>query len=353
MKTNIYTALRTDPFGRVATSAVSVVAQNRSYGYDANGNMTNDGQFAYAWDDSDRLTEVRKGDEVVMTCRYDGLGRRRERIVANGVDGGPSTNRYIYNGWLVTTIFDGSTNVLETYTHGPDLSGTVGGAGGIGGILSCSSGFVRRFFHFDGNGNVIIITDTNQAVAATIEFGPFGTLLAHSGNYQPRYRFSSKEWDESTSLYYYGHRFYSPVLGRWLNRDQIGESKALDLYRFCFNSTPIRIDPLGLEDVLVESIWYERRCIELTCWLVVNCGIDPWPCVIPNPIYGDLAPHLCPWWPTEEKGVRNKYASFKCPEYIDSPRPITRWSNRDIQWSEWQVCYDYEVVFKYNYREKK
>ncbi|MCZ7593305.1 MAG: hypothetical protein M5U15_14730 [Kiritimatiellae bacterium] len=30
----------------------------------------------------------------------------------------------------------GENNVLETYTHGPDLSGTLGGAGGIGSILS-------------------------------------------------------------------------------------------------------------------------------------------------------------------------------------------------------------------------
>ena len=72
-----------------------MVAQGRGYGYDANGNMTNDGQFAYVWDDADRLVEVRRGSQVVVACRYDGLGSRRERIVTAGNEAGPSTNRYV------------------------------------------------------------------------------------------------------------------------------------------------------------------------------------------------------------------------------------------------------------------
>ncbi|MCO5068700.1 MAG: hypothetical protein M9910_08475 [Kiritimatiellae bacterium] len=60
--TNTYTAIHTDPLGRTATSTVSAVAGNKGYGYDANGNLTNDGQFVYVWDNADRLKEVRTLD---------------------------------------------------------------------------------------------------------------------------------------------------------------------------------------------------------------------------------------------------------------------------------------------------
>lgn len=164
--TNTYTAIHTDPLSRTATSTVSAVARNRGYGYDANGNMTNDGQFVYVWDDADRLKEVRKDGEVVMTCLYDGLGRRRERVM-NG-----ETNRYVYHDWAVIEVHDGDDNVLETYTHGPDLSGTLGGAGGIGGILHVaplSGGAGGGYFHYDANGNVVRLTDANCEIVSSLE----------------------------------------------------------------------------------------------------------------------------------------------------------------------------------------
>ena len=49
-------------------------------------------------------------------------------------------------------------------------------------------------------------------------------------------------------LYYYGYRYYSPVLGRWLSRDPIGEDGGLNLYGFVGNEPVSLVDFLGLED---------------------------------------------------------------------------------------------------------
>ncbi|HOW97389.1 MAG TPA: RHS repeat-associated core domain-containing protein [Kiritimatiellia bacterium] len=277
--TNTYTALLSDPFGRVSTSAVSVIARNRGYGYDANGNMTNDGQLAYTWDDADRLIEVgRVGSNAppLMTCRYDGLGRRRERIlsaVAGGGDPG-STNRYAYNRWLVVAVLDGSDLVLETYTHGPDLSGTLGGAGGIGGILTDFRPLTSdlRHFHFDGNGNVIACTDTNQTIVASLEYGPFGTLLTRSGSFTPRYRFSSKEWDDPVGLYCYTYRFYSPALGRWLSRDPVGEHGGINVFTFTMNSPHSKLDPFGLCETCGTGPGTGYRCCGGLPYSIINEG---------------------------------------------------------------------------------
>ena len=37
------------------------------------------------------------------------------------------------------------------------------------------------------------------------------------------FRFSTKYTDDETDLVYYGYRYYSPALGRWMSRDPIGE----------------------------------------------------------------------------------------------------------------------------------
>jgi RHS repeat-associated protein len=66
------------------------------------------------------------------------------------------------------------------------------------------------------------------------------------------YRFSSKEWDGNSGLYYYLYRFYDPNLQRWLNRDPLGE--------FGFQTLSIRESflppPLLLNGTLIVNNLY-------------------------------------------------------------------------------------------------
>jgi len=58
-------------------------------------------------------------------------------------------------------------------------------------------------------------------------------------------QFSTKPYDEKTGLSYYGYRYYSPTLGRWITRDPIGERGGINLYGFS-NDNPVNfIDPYG------------------------------------------------------------------------------------------------------------
>src|SRR5690606_20285317 len=56
----------------------------------------------------------------------------------------------------------------------------------------------------------------------------------------------TKYYDDGSGLYYYGYRFYSPGLGKWINRDPIAESGGLNLYGFVGNGSVNAIDPYGL-----------------------------------------------------------------------------------------------------------
>ncbi|WP_446011594.1 RHS repeat-associated core domain-containing protein, partial [Candidatus Electrothrix sp.] len=57
-----------------------------------------------------------------------------------------------------------------------------------------------------------------------------------------------------TGLYYYGYRYYSPELGRWMSRDPIGEDGGLNLYGFVGNSPLVYVDPFGQEGIKQQMI---------------------------------------------------------------------------------------------------
>ncbi len=147
-------------------------------------------------------------------------------------------------------VLDGSNNVKEIYTHGPDLSGSLGGAGGIGGILAHTAGAAgpdTHYLHPDAMGNVVMTTDASGQTSSTVHYGPFGRILARSGEFQSRYLFSSKEWEAAAGLSYYGYRFDNTTLGRWINRDPLEERGGKNLYGFEGNNPLLYRDALGLE----------------------------------------------------------------------------------------------------------
>ena len=118
--------------------------------------------------------------------------------------------------------------MLETYTHGADLSGQVGGgAGGIGGILASTQAGGAAYYHVDFNGNIVQVSNSNQTQLAKYTYSPFGEVLLKEGEFDSRYQFSTKEYDACTGLNYYGYRHYNPEMGRWFNRDPLSDESLL------------------------------------------------------------------------------------------------------------------------------
>ena len=152
---------------------------------------------------------------------------------------------------------NGTNNTLvRSYAWGLDLSASLSGAGGAGGLawvtLHTASGPASgtQFVCYDGNGNVVsLVSATTGDVTARYEYGPFGEPIRISGpatNLNP-FRFSTKRTDSTTDLDIYEYRVYSPTLGRWINRDPIGEDGGgINLYAFVANDPRNHIDVLGL-----------------------------------------------------------------------------------------------------------
>ena len=75
-------------------------------------------------------------------------------------------------------------------------------------------------------------------------------------NAYPRFHdaiLSTKYFDDETELAYYGYRYYSPEMGRWISRDPIGEDGGANLYGFVKNDIPNNHDRLGLRTTQCDT----------------------------------------------------------------------------------------------------
>ncbi len=191
---------------------------------------------------------------------YDPLGRLVWTRRPDGANP-PIDEIWSWSSWtlLAREVFQSST-LVETfrYTWGPDLSGSLEGAGGVGGLLAVeraagsSSTWQIRHVHSDANGNVLALSTDTGTASARYRYSPFGETISSqdldgSGwAVKNVHRFSTKPEIAGTGLYYYGYRYYDPLTGRWPSRDPIGERGGINLYGFVRNSGVNRFDRLGL-----------------------------------------------------------------------------------------------------------
>ena len=245
--------------GGTNTGNVFVPTATETYGYDADGNMTNDGRWTFTWDAENRLVSMQamstvpSGAKKKLDFTYDYGGRRNQKIVStwNGSAYVPaSTNKFLYDGWNLMAELNSTNGIIRTYIWGLDLSGTIQGAGGVGGLLVIKPASGNpSFVAYDGNGNVTGLIDaTTGTTSGQFEYGPFGATirLTPNSNNQSPFRFSTKYADDESDFLYYGYRYYNPSTGRWLSRDPLGEATSLNLTSFLDNNSVNAHDVLGL-----------------------------------------------------------------------------------------------------------
>lgn len=260
-----------------AVNQYTAVTEQTTYSptYDPDGNLQNapDGMH-YTYNGENRLiaaqpeTPVNGDTRVEFT--YDYMGRRVQKIVYtyDTDNWSPITEyQYIYDGWNLikqTTTPTGGSSVDKYYVWGLDLSQSLQGAGGVGGLVASVQGSLTTHYCYDANGNVTQLIDASDgSLAAHYEYDPFGNTVAAIGTMAGDnvYRFSTKYYDTEVNLYYYGYRYYSPEFGRWINRDPIGEKGGINLYLFISNDPIAQWDFLGLENSVVGTFLLEAKKI--------------------------------------------------------------------------------------------
>lgn len=232
--------------------------------YDEDGNLLEDGENTYEWDGENRL-ETFSGATATATFTYDYMGRRVRALFNEGTEN-EKEERYVWDDWNLLLVLNENNTPIRKFTWGLDIAEQASGlprggrpgsaAGGVGGLLAVDeisgSNSGEYVYFYDANGNVgQVLNWSTDTVAAHYEYDPFGRTIASEGDYAEtnRFRFSTKTQDQVTDLYYYGYRYYSPSMGRFLNRDPIEEQGGLNLYGFVNNDPVNAWDYLGLSEL--------------------------------------------------------------------------------------------------------
>jgi len=239
-----------DPVGNRTTGGSVVNAGNQltadathSYQYDDNGNLTRKTLLAtgnytvYTYDAENRLVKVEDflagnpTPTATSTYRYDGLGRRIEKV-ANG-----QTRRYVYDFEDILLEYDGTNTLQAQYTHGP----------GIDEPIAVTRGGSTFFYHQDGLGTVTDLTDSAGSTAKSYSYDAYGNVVDQTGTVEQPYTYTGREFDSESGLLYYRARYYDPTTGRFLQKDPIGfVSGDSNQYNYTRNNPANRTDALGL-----------------------------------------------------------------------------------------------------------
>jgi RHS repeat-associated protein len=186
------------------------------------------------------------GSGGIVTFKYDPLGRRIEKVTPAG------TLRYVYDNEDIIAVLDSNNSVTQTITHGPGIDEP---------LIMKSSTSANYYYHADGLGSIIALSNDSAETVETYEYQAYGkpTIKDHAsavfdaspvGNL---YLFTGREYDNVLALYYLRARYYSPMLGQFVNEDPLGLLGGINLYEYG-KSNPIgNIDPFGLK--CVKPFW--------------------------------------------------------------------------------------------------
>jgi RHS repeat-associated protein len=186
-------------------------------------------------------------------------GRWVERIVSTwnltlGTWNPVQTNRYVWDGQVLLAVLNHTNGLELAFLRGVDLSGTLQGAVGVGGLLAVRVGLagpagLANTTHFvcnDGNDNVAgLVNAADGTESARYDYGPFAEPLRITGvmgRVNP-IRYSTQYEDDKTGDIKYLYRDLRD--GRWLSRDPIEEEGGLNLYGFANNNAPNYYDRDG------------------------------------------------------------------------------------------------------------
>jgi RHS repeat-associated protein len=222
--------------GNVIAKVAVDGAQSWSYGYNLDNQMTAAVQYG-----PDGVTPV-----VGVQFVYDVFGNRIEKFVTYS-DGTTRDLRMAYdiadpssasagqsNAWA---DWDSSTNTTTRRMYGDAVDQLFARTDSTG---------ATAFYLTDHLGSVRAITDSTGSVVDQLGYDSFGSVRFETNwVYGDRFKFTGRDWDAETGLYYYRARYYNPQTGQFSGEDPASADPE-NAYRYVGNDATMATDPTGL-----------------------------------------------------------------------------------------------------------
>jgi RHS repeat-associated protein len=229
---------QTCPQPSVSFNLASNHINTSGYGYDTNGNLTNDGQNTLVYDAENHATSS-SGSLGSGTYTYDGNGLRVKKV------SGSTTTVYIFSGSKVIAEYDNGAAVGS-----PSREYISGGSALLAKIDSTGT----KYYHQDHLSNRLV-TDSSGNKLAEIGHFPFGESWYNATS--DKLQFTTYERDAESGNDYAQARYYVSRLGRFSSLDPLpgstGNPQTLNHYVYALNDPVNGVDPSGL--LLVYLSW--------------------------------------------------------------------------------------------------
>ena len=218
--------------------------------YDLAGSATALGGATYTWDGAHRLASVRAGANE-SDFSYDGFSRL-VRIVDKQSGGVVADHSYMWCGERRCVERDnlqsGSPITKRYFGQGVQMGGQA------------------YYYSLDRQGSVHQLLDQSGAVRAHYEYDAYGNQTKTSGDLESDVTYAGYFHHVASGLDFALHRAYSPALGRWLNRDPIGEGGGLNVYAYVGGDPTNLIDPSGLDGYGIDLTEDQQGANTVTNW---------------------------------------------------------------------------------------